>query len=101
NARVQASVLSLYDSTRLQGPALNGEPIAWTQMDTAVKAKLDSLKGSSKKIVLLTQTYASPSTNRLIAGFKETFGTVDHVVYDAISEDAALTAFERSEERRG
>ena len=30
NARVQASVLSLYDSTRLQGPTFNGEPIAWS-----------------------------------------------------------------------
>ena len=94
NARVQASVLSLYDSTRLQGPYFNGEPVAWGDVDTAVKAKLDSLRGSSKKIALLTQTYASPSTARLIAEFKETFGAVDHVVYDAISEDAALTAFE-------
>lgn len=94
NARVQASVLSLYDSLRLQGPYFNGEPIAWGDVDTAVKAKLESLKGSSKKIALLTQTYASPSTARLIAEFKDAFGTVDHVVYDAISEDAALTAFE-------
>lgn len=94
NARVHASVLSLYDSTRLQGPYFNGEPVAWGDVDTAVMAKLDSLKGSSKKIALLTQTYASPSTAKLINEFKEAFGTVDHVVYDAIAEDAALTAFE-------
>jgi len=42
NARVQASVLSLYDSLRLQGPYFNGEPIAWGNVDTAVKAKLES-----------------------------------------------------------
>src|SRR5690554_6577146 len=94
NARVQASVLSLYDSMRLQGPYFNGEPVAWSDVDTAVKAKLESLKGSSKKIALLTRTYASPSTAKMIAEFKEAFGTVDHVVYDTISEDAALTAFE-------
>ncbi|MFT6993945.1 MAG: MoCo/4Fe-4S cofactor protein with predicted Tat translocation signal, partial [Maribacter sp.] len=29
NARIQASVLSLYDSTRLQGPMANGEPVEW------------------------------------------------------------------------
>lgn len=94
NARVQASVLSLYDSTRLQGPTFDREPVAWGDVDAAVKAKLNALKGSSKKIALLTQTYASPSTARLIAEFKEAFGAVDHVVYDAISEDAALSAFE-------
>ena len=94
NARVQASVLSLYDSTRLQGPTFNGEPIAWSDLDAAVKSKLGSLKNSTKKIAILSQTYASPSTSRLIAEFKEVYGNVDHVTYDAISEDAALSAFE-------
>ncbi|MDX1364101.1 MAG: TAT-variant-translocated molybdopterin oxidoreductase [Arenibacter latericius] len=94
NARVNASVLTMYDSTRLQGPLFNGEQVDWSDVDDAVIAKLNSLKGSSKKIALLTQTYASPSTSRLIAEFKEVYGNVDHVTYDAISEDAALTAFE-------
>ncbi|MEM7484090.1 MAG: TAT-variant-translocated molybdopterin oxidoreductase [Bacteroidota bacterium] len=94
NARVQASVLSLYDSTRVQGPTAGGEPIEWKVLDASVKAKLGSLKNSNKQIVLLTQTYASPSTDRLIAEFKAVYGeNVNHVVYDAISEDAALNAF--------
>ena len=94
NARVQASVLSLYDSTRLQGPTFNGEPIAWSDMDAAVKSKLLGLRNTTKKIAILSQTYASPSTAGLIAEFKEAYGNVDHVTYDAISEDAALSAFE-------
>jgi len=94
NARVHASVLSLYDSTRLQGPTFNGEAIDWSDLDAAVKSKLSSLKGSSKKIAILTQTYASPSTSRLISEFKEVYGNVDHITYDAISEEAALSAFE-------
>ncbi len=93
NARVHASVLSLYDSTRLQGPLKNGEPIEWGVLDADVKTKLKSLKASGKQIVLLTQTYASPSTTKLIGAFKEMYGNVEHVVYDAISEDAALSAF--------
>ncbi len=94
NARVQASVLSLYDSTRLQGPKANGENIDWDALDAAAKAKLTSLKGSGKQIALLTQTYASPSTSRLIEEFKAAYGNVNHVTYDAVSEDAAATAFE-------
>ncbi len=94
NARVQASVLGLYDSTRLQGPMANGEPIEWSALDAAVKAKMGSLKGGGQQITLLTQTYASPSTTRLIAQLTAEYGTVNHVTYDAISEDAALSAFE-------
>ena len=94
NARIQASVLSLYDSTRLQGPLVNGEPSEWTALDASVKNKLEGLKDSQKQIVLLTQTYASPSTSKLISEFKEVYGNVNHIAYDAISEDAALSAFE-------
>ncbi|MBT8299148.1 MAG: 4Fe-4S dicluster domain-containing protein, partial [Maribacter sp.] len=63
-------------------------------IDADVKAKLTSLNTAGKQIALLTQTYASPSTAKLIAEFKEMYGTVNHVTYDAISEDAALSAFE-------
>lgn len=95
NGRVHASVLGLYDSTRLQGPMSNGEVVAWSTLDDAVTSKLNSLKGSGKQVVLLTQTYsASPSTYKLIEEFKAVYENVKHVVYDAISEDAALTAFE-------
>lgn len=94
NARIQASVLSLYDSTRIQGPLSNGEPVEWDVLDATVKAKLGALKDSGKKIVLLTQTYASPSGEKLIAEFQETYPNSKHVTYDAISEDAALNAFE-------
>ncbi|WP_291966665.1 TAT-variant-translocated molybdopterin oxidoreductase [Maribacter sp.] len=94
NARVQGSVLSLYDSTRLQGPLANGEPVEWDVLKATVKSKMGSLKGSAKKIAVLTQTYASPSTDRLMADLVAANENVVHVTYDAISEDAALTAFE-------
>ncbi|MCW5516263.1 TAT-variant-translocated molybdopterin oxidoreductase [Muriicola sp. Z0-33] len=100
NARVQASVLSLYDSTRIQGPLFNGEPVDWSDLDAAAKAKFGSLKDSGKQIALLTQTYASPSTDKLIADFTTAFGNVSHVTYDSISEDAALNAFESSYGKR-
>lgn len=94
NARVQASVLSLYDSTRLQGPLANGEPVEWSALDAAVRAKLGSLTNSGQQIVFLTQTYASPSTERLINEFKGAYPNLKHVVYDAVAEDAALNAYE-------
>jgi molybdopterin-containing oxidoreductase family iron-sulfur binding subunit len=94
NARIQASVLSLYDSTRLQGPLANGEAVDWSALDASVKNSLEGMKDSGKQIVLLTQTYASPSTSKLISEFKEVYTNVNHITYDAVSEDAALAAYE-------
>ncbi|SFW68600.1 quinol:cytochrome c oxidoreductase iron-sulfur protein precursor [Sinomicrobium oceani] len=100
NARVNASVLSLYDSKRVQGPKSGGDYITWEDLDADVVAKLNAAKAGGKAIVLLTQTYASPSTTKLIADFAEKFGNVQHVQYDAISEDATLTAFEQKYGKR-
>ncbi len=94
NARVQASVLSLYDSTRLQGPLAAGEPVDWQVLDAAVKSRLAALQNSNQQIVFLTQTYASPSTDRLMAQFKEAYPNLVHITYDAISEDSALNAYQ-------
>ncbi|WP_340200432.1 TAT-variant-translocated molybdopterin oxidoreductase [Ascidiimonas sp. W6] len=94
NARVQASVLTMYDAQRVQGPKKGGEDISWSDLDTAVMAGLNTAQNSGKQIVFLTQTYASPSTNRLVATFKEKFSNAKHIQYDAVAEDAALNAFE-------
>ncbi len=93
NARVTASVLGLYDSLRVSAAMRGGDYISWNDFDAETSQKLNQLKNSGKEIVLLTQTFASPSTAKLISEFKETFGNVRHVAYDAISESAALDAY--------
>ncbi|MEX1384306.1 TAT-variant-translocated molybdopterin oxidoreductase [Lutibacter sp.] len=94
NARVQASVLSLYDSLRLKGPKANGLEISWADADSQIISKLNEVKEAGLPIAVLTGTCASPSTKKLINNLGETFGNVNHVVYDAVSESAALDAFE-------
>ena len=101
NARVNASVLGLYDSLRVQGPKKDGEYISWSTFDTETNQKLTDLMASGKEIVLLTQTFASPSTSKLISEFREKYGNVRHVVYDAISESAALDAYQAKYGERG
>ena len=90
-ARVHASVLGLYDIKRLQNPQIEGRDATWTEFDDRVSQDLKNI--GDKSIVLLTQTYASPSVNRLIKQFKEKYTNVEHIVYDAISEEAALNAY--------
>ncbi|MFD0861010.1 TAT-variant-translocated molybdopterin oxidoreductase [Sungkyunkwania multivorans] len=94
NARVNASVLSLYDSLRLQVPKIDGETTDWVTFDAKVINQLSALQRAGKEVVLFTQTFASPSTKKLIEEFKQKYSNVRHVVYDAISESAALDAFE-------
>ncbi len=94
NARVQASVLSLYDSRRLAGPKAGGESISWDKADQQILTKLNELKAAKLPIAILTSTSASPSTKKLISNLNESFGNVQHVVYDSVSESAALDAFE-------
>ena len=96
NARVQASVLSMYDSSRLQGPTLDGQDISWDQLNLNVKAQLDAMKASNKRVVLLTQTFASPTTESIIKNFTKKYPNVEHIIYDAISDSKALDAFELS-----
>ena len=66
NARVNASVLSLYDSKRIQGPTINGEDASWDTFNTNIKAQLNSLKALNQTVVLLTSTIASPTTTKII-----------------------------------
>ncbi|HIE44649.1 MAG TPA: twin-arginine translocation signal domain-containing protein, partial [Flavobacteriaceae bacterium] len=94
NARVQASVLSLYDSNRLKGALNNGKAVDYKTLDKEIVTKLNQIKASGKKIVFLTGTMASPSTDKLLAEFKVNYPTTEHIVYDAVSASAALDAFE-------
>lgn len=92
NARMQASVLSLYDSNRVMGPMIEGEQSTWSDLDDAVLAKLNELEGQD--VVLLTQTFASPTTSKLIKDFCEKYPHVRHVVYDAVSSSEAADAYQ-------
>lgn len=101
SARVQASVLSLYDEKlRLKEPTKAGAAISWAEADKEIGQKLISLKEAGKQVVLLTGTMASPSTDKVISEFLTTYPNAKHVVYDAVSESAAADAFEKMYGRR-
>lgn len=92
-ARIHASVLSLYDVKRLQNPTIGGQDTDWSTFDKRIQESMQKLGG--KPVVFLTQTLASPSTKKLINTFTEKYPNTKHVVYDAVSESAALDAFQQ------
>lgn len=92
NARVQASVLSLYDNNRLKGPKIDGQDVAWQDFDAKFAQKMNEMAGQD--IILLTQTFASPTTSKVISEFKAKYSNIRHVVYDTISCSETLDAFQ-------
>jgi len=94
NARVHASVLSLYDSMRLTATKMAQKDSHWTEAELKIKSSLADAKAKGGQVVLLTNTLASPTTEKLIAEFIAKNPTAKHVVYDAVSESPALDAFE-------
>lgn len=111
NARTQAAVLSLYDSTRLRNPKMKGNAPAaapaadstatgtaaktewgvdqsWAEVDSAIQQRLRASKG----IAIISSTIISPSTMRAIGDFKKEYANVQHVMYDAVSYAGVIKA---------
>ncbi|MFK8297278.1 TAT-variant-translocated molybdopterin oxidoreductase [Capnocytophaga cynodegmi] len=94
NARVMASVLSLYDNLRVKNPiSKGGNSISWSNLDAEAIKAFEKATQNGKQVVVLSHTLASPSTYKLIENLKEKYPTLKLVEYDAISEEATLNAF--------
>ncbi len=94
NARIHASILSLYDSMRLKEPKIAGANANWSDVNIKIASSIKDAKAKGGQVVLLTNTLASPSTDKLIAEFIAKHPNSKHVVYDAVSSSEALDAFE-------
>ena len=96
SARVQASVLDLYDDARFKTPLKRGEATNWEEIDGYIPKKLTNLKDDNKKVVLLTSTIISPTTKKIIREFQQTYPNVEWLQYDAVSATGILKANELS-----
>ncbi len=94
SARVQASVLSLYDTSRLRNPMVTGKRgftnVAWDEVDKAVAGKLAANPNANVRI--LTSTILSPSTKKVFAAFTEKYPNTKVLSYDALSYSGMLMA---------
>ena len=90
SARVQASVLDLYDGARLRFPTIDGKETTFEAIDKAVAEAITGKTG----IVLLSSTVNSPSSLTVIQQFLAKYPGSKHVTYDAISYSGILLANE-------
>ncbi len=91
-ARVQASVLSLYDDARLKYPSVSDKKESWETIDEQIISQLGKINSEGGEIVLLTSSVISPSTVRLISDFGSGFRNFKWVQYDSVSYSAILEA---------
>lgn len=94
SARVQGSILSLYDDKRLKKPYIEGEASDFSSTDKFVIDGLEKAVNEGKQIVILTPSYPSPSFKKLLKDFKVKYPTAKQVIYDAFYNSAALDAYE-------
>ena len=92
HARINASVLSLYDSARYKAPQISGKESDWKTLDAAVSGKLNAIAAGSGAIRILTSTIISPSQKAAVAEFTTKYPTTQVVTYDAISYNAISIA---------
>ena len=92
NARIQSSVLSLYDSSRLRKPMKAGVESDWSTVDSDISSQLEAISTKGGNIALLTSTIISPTIEKLIADFSAKYGNVKHVQVDAVSYNGMLEA---------
>jgi MoCo/4Fe-4S cofactor protein with predicted Tat translocation signal len=90
SARVQASVLDLYDTARLRYPMADGKEVS--SFEAFDKMVGDALAGTT--VALLTPTITSPTTRQIIAEFLAKNPGSRHVQYDGISYSSLLLANE-------
>ncbi|TRZ81625.1 MAG: 4Fe-4S dicluster domain-containing protein [Sediminibacterium sp.] len=90
SARVQASVLDLYDTARLRFPTIAGKEASFEDIDKAIAGELNS------NAVIVTSSITSPSTKQVIAQFLAKHAGSKHITYDAVSNSAMLLANQAS-----
>ena len=96
DAQAQASVLDLYDVSKLKAPVLKDAESNWAEIDKFVQAELNKAQASGKKIRIVSSSVSSPSTKSVVADFTTAYPTTKHVQYDAVSYTGIIKANENS-----
>ena len=88
SARVQASILELYDTSRLKSPLFENKemPIA------DILNKLKSSININEKIAFVSSTINSPSSLQLLSQFKSSFPNFEHIQYDSHTYSSLIYA---------
>ena len=94
SAQCQASVLDLYDNTRLRYPMAKGKEATFEAIDKMIANGLTASAG--KPLVLLTSSITSVTRKQIISDILSKFPGSRHVQYDAVSYSGMIMANQAS-----
>ncbi|HRO41399.1 MAG TPA: TAT-variant-translocated molybdopterin oxidoreductase [Flavipsychrobacter sp.] len=97
SARVQASILNLYDTARLRQPYAEGHEATFASIDKRI---MEGLAANTGQSYLLTGSIVSPTTKEVINQFIAKYPNVKHIVYDPVSYSGLILANEASYGKR-
>jgi MoCo/4Fe-4S cofactor protein with predicted Tat translocation signal len=89
SARIQASVLNLYDKARIRHPYAGDNEATFDAIDRVIKEGI-----GAKPAYLVTASILSPTTKEIITQFLAKYPAAKHIVYDGISYSGMLLANE-------
>ncbi len=96
DAQAQASVLDLYDVSKLKSPLLKKDETTWGALDAYVKGELNKVQASGKQIRVVSTSLNSPSAKAAIAEFAAKFPNTKTIQYDPVSYTGIIKANENS-----
>ena len=91
SARIQASVLGLYDPDRSQTIRLKGEPKSWNDFVTAwgQLSEAHAADGGAG-LAVLSESFSSPTLARLVTELRARYPKAQWATYDAVSDETRL-----------
>ncbi len=92
----QASVLGVYDSSKLKGPIVDGEDTVWSDLDALVSEKLEEFRKNNRSIRVVTHAINSPSTKKVLGEFLEAYPNAKWIQYEPVSYSAIRQANKNS-----
>ncbi|WP_185868544.1 4Fe-4S dicluster domain-containing protein [Blattabacterium cuenoti] len=92
SARIQSSLLLLYNEEKFKHPYINGKKTNWKKVDNYIIKQLNILNKRKKEIVFLSHSLPSFTTKKLFKDFQKVYPYSKWIVYDSISYSNALDA---------
>ncbi len=98
-AKGQASILSLYDPSRLRSPrygaaSTKSGDVSWSDADADIVQHLTDCRRDGKTILLFTPQVQSPTLRKLLSEFTATFPNAQIVAYSLLNDGARKRAWE-------
>jgi len=91
NAAMQASLLGLYDPTRLKGPKKGKASISWEKADAAL---VEAIR-NARSTVLITRSNLGPSERAMVERFCRAAGNARHFVHETVHDGPRRSAWKK------